>query len=111
VVAIADHLQGDEAGPLWTVLLTRRQRRLLEVCVAWHARVHEDADQRQEFAALAEVLRLAWPADHASMHRPAPPKRARPSRGNWATRHWRSRRGSLGTQAKPASREDNNHAA
>ena len=56
-----EHCQPTDAAPLWVALLTTRQRRLLEVCVVWHARVHADACQRREFAALAEVLHAVRP--------------------------------------------------
>jgi hypothetical protein len=46
---------------LWAVLLTLRQRRLLEACVAWHARVHDDPGQRAEFSRLLRVVRDARP--------------------------------------------------
>jgi hypothetical protein len=46
---------------LWAVLLTLRQRRLLEACVAWHPRVHHDAGQRAEFDQLTRVVRDARP--------------------------------------------------
>jgi hypothetical protein len=46
---------------LWAVLLTLRQRRLLEACVAGHVRVHEDAGQRAEFTELLRVVRDARP--------------------------------------------------
>jgi hypothetical protein len=46
---------------LWAVPLTLRQRRLLEACVAWHARVHDDAGHRAEFAELTRVVRDARP--------------------------------------------------
>jgi hypothetical protein len=50
-----------DAASLWAVLLTERQRWLLEACVAWHARVHDDAGQRAEFAELSRVVRDARP--------------------------------------------------
>ncbi len=56
-MSIALHTMATQAEPLCTLSLTAQQRRLLEVCVAWHARVHADPEQRQEFAALTEVLR------------------------------------------------------
>jgi hypothetical protein len=43
----------------WAVLLTTRQRWLLEACVAWHARVHHDVRQRAEFAELTQIVRNA----------------------------------------------------
>jgi hypothetical protein len=56
----------DTAPPLWAVLLTPRQRWLLEACVAWHARVHEDDGQRAEFAELTQVVRDARPVHEAN---------------------------------------------
>jgi hypothetical protein len=55
----------DTAPRLWTVVLTPRQRWLLEACVAWHARVHEDDGQRAEFAELTQVVRDARPVHEA----------------------------------------------
>ena len=49
-----------DAALLW-VLLTTRQRWLLEACVAWHARVHHDAQQRAQFAELTRLMRDARP--------------------------------------------------
>jgi hypothetical protein len=45
----------------WAVLLTAPQRWLLEACVAWHARVHDDAQQRAQFAELTRLVRDARP--------------------------------------------------
>jgi hypothetical protein len=56
----------DTAPPLWAVLLTPRQRRLLEACVAWHARVHADAALSQEFTELARLVRDARPVHEAA---------------------------------------------
>jgi hypothetical protein len=50
-----------DTSQTWAVPLTTRQRWLLEVCVAWHARVHDDAGQRAEFAELTQVVRDARP--------------------------------------------------
>jgi hypothetical protein len=51
----------DSARPQWAVVLTPRQRWLLEAYIAWHARVHDDAGQRAEFAKLTRVVRNARP--------------------------------------------------
>ena len=55
----ADRDQRADAPLRRTLQLTRRQLLLLEACASWHARVHEDARQRREFAVVAEVLRAA----------------------------------------------------
>jgi hypothetical protein len=58
-MAIADHVRttAQAMEPRCDVLLTSHEWRLLEACVAWHARVHTDPAQRREFAALTERLR------------------------------------------------------
>ena len=61
-----DEITTADAVGLWAVLLTPRQRWLLEACVAWHARVHEDAGQRAEFAQLTQVVRDARPVRRAN---------------------------------------------
>ncbi len=49
----------NDAAQTWAVLLTARQRWLLEACVAWHARVHDDPRQRAEFTELTQIVRNA----------------------------------------------------
>ena len=49
-------------APVWAVLLTARQRWLLELCTDWHARAHGDVGLRREFVALTDCLRHARPA-------------------------------------------------
>jgi hypothetical protein len=56
-----DEIMATRPERLWAVLLTSRQRRLLQACVAWHARVHHDAGQRTEFDELTRVVRDARP--------------------------------------------------
>lgn len=51
-------------APLWAVLLTPRQRWLLERCTDWHARLHDDQELRAEFAELSGCIRAARPAGH-----------------------------------------------
>jgi len=58
-MAKRDQVGSNETPGLWAVRLTARERRLLEACVAWHARVHSDAEQRREFATLVQVMREA----------------------------------------------------
>jgi hypothetical protein len=58
-----DEITATRPEKLWVVLLTLRQRRLLEVCVAWHARVHDDPGQRAEFTVLLRVVRDARPVN------------------------------------------------
>jgi hypothetical protein len=53
-------------APLWAVLLTPRQRWLLERCADWHARVHSDAALRAEFVELTRRLRAAGPVHEAA---------------------------------------------
>jgi hypothetical protein len=55
-----------EPVELWAVLLTPRQHRLLEACVAWHARVHHDLRQRAEFGELMHIVRDARPVRKAN---------------------------------------------
>jgi hypothetical protein len=61
-----DEITATRPEKLWAVLLTLRQRRLLEACVNWHARVHHDARQRSEFGALSQLLRDARPVREAN---------------------------------------------
>jgi hypothetical protein len=56
-----DEITPTRPEKLWAVLLTLRQRRLLEACVDWHARVHDDPRQRAEFTRLLRVVRDARP--------------------------------------------------
>jgi hypothetical protein len=58
---VTEQMTATDVAPLWVVLLTPRQRWLLEACVAWHARVHDDAQQRAEFAELTRRVRDARP--------------------------------------------------
>jgi hypothetical protein len=51
-------------APLWAVLLTSRQRWLLERCTDWHARLHDDLELRAEFAELTGCIRNARPTEH-----------------------------------------------
>jgi hypothetical protein len=60
-MTITDEITATRPEKLWAVLLTLRQRRLLEACVAWHARVHDDPGQRAEFTELLRVVRNAAP--------------------------------------------------
>jgi hypothetical protein len=55
-----------DTAALWAVLLTPRQRWLLEACVAWHARVHADAQLRDQFAELTRLVRDARPVWQAA---------------------------------------------
>jgi hypothetical protein len=58
---IVDEAGATEIEPLCSVVLTTRQRQLLEACAAWHSRVHTDPGQREEFVGLLHVLRLKQP--------------------------------------------------
>jgi hypothetical protein len=60
-MSISEEIPTTNAASLWAVLLTERQRWLLEACVAWHARVHDDAQQRAQFAELTRLVRDARP--------------------------------------------------
>jgi hypothetical protein len=55
-MSISEEIPTTDAASLWAVLLTTRQRWLLEACVAWHARVHDDPELRQRFAELQQRL-------------------------------------------------------
>jgi hypothetical protein len=65
-MSTTDEITTGDAVKLWAVLLTARQRWLLEACVAWHARVHDDAGQRAEFGELTRVVRDARPVHEAA---------------------------------------------
>jgi hypothetical protein len=50
-----------DPGPIWAVLLSASELRLLQLCTAWHLTIHQDQSVRARFERLQERIDDARP--------------------------------------------------